>query len=71
MATIIRTLIGDEQSLARERLKSLLQTESDIQIVGECPDGRSLIEFLKRETVDLLLEIPTTTDQSEQRTIRE
>jgi two-component system LytT family response regulator len=55
MATIIRTLISDEQSLARERLKSLLQTESDIQIVGECPDGRSLIEFLKRETVDLLL----------------
>jgi two-component system, LytTR family, response regulator len=55
MVTIIRTLIGDEQPLARERLKSLLQTETDIQIVGECPDGRSLIEFLQREAVGLLL----------------
>jgi two-component system LytT family response regulator len=54
MTTIIRTLIVDEE-LARERLKSLLQAESDIRIVGECPDGRGLVEFLRRELVDLIV----------------
>jgi two-component system LytT family response regulator len=55
MTTNIRTLIVDDDLLDRERLKSLLQTESDILVVGECPDGRSLIEFLQREPIDLLL----------------
>lgn len=55
MTTNIRTLIVDDDRLARERLKSLLQTESDMLVVGECPDGRSLIELLQWEPVDLLL----------------
>lgn len=51
----IRTLIADDEPLARERLRSLLETETDFQIVGECPDGRSVIEFVQMQPVDLVL----------------
>ena len=40
----IRTLIVDDEPLARERLRKLLEAEPDIQIVGECADGGEAIE---------------------------
>ncbi len=52
---MIRTLIADDEPLARERLRSLLAIETDFQIVRECPDGRSVIEFVEKQTVDLIL----------------
>jgi two-component system LytT family response regulator len=51
----IRTLIVDKDPLAREELKSLLQTESDILVVGELPDGLRLVERLRREPIDLII----------------
>jgi two-component system, LytTR family, response regulator len=33
----------------------LLQTEADFRVVSECPDGRSVVEFVEREAVDLIL----------------
>lgn len=51
----IRTLISDDEPLARERLRSLLVEESDIAVVGECPDGRSTVAYLQQNAVDLLL----------------
>ena len=52
---MIRTLVVDDEPLARERLRSLLAAESDFQLVGECPDGRSVIEFVEKNPVDLIL----------------
>ena len=40
---MIRTLIVDDEPLARERLRTLLQPEPDIQIIGECADGRQAV----------------------------
>jgi two-component system, LytTR family, response regulator len=51
----IRTLIADDEPLARERLRFLLQDEPDIEVVGECADGKSAGAFLKGNAVDLLL----------------
>ncbi len=51
----MRTLISDDEPLARERLRSLLVDESDIAVVGDCPDGRSTVAFLQQNAVDLLL----------------
>ena len=53
--TMIRTLIADDEPLARERLRSLLEAETDFQIVGECADGRSVLEFVQKQPVDLIL----------------
>jgi two-component system LytT family response regulator len=51
----IRTLIADDEPLARERLRSLLSEEADVDILGECGDGRSAIAWLENNAVDLLL----------------
>ena len=49
-----RTLIVDDETLARDRLRQLLQAEPDIQIVGECADGREAVTVIQRESPDLI-----------------
>lgn len=50
----IRTLIVDDESLARDRMRQLLQNENEIEIIGECSDGRSAVEKIQQETPDLI-----------------
>jgi two-component system, LytTR family, response regulator len=51
---MIRTLIVDDEPLARERLRTLLQQESDIEIVGESADGRQALNAIGTEAPDLV-----------------
>src|SRR3982750_3628010 len=39
----IRTLTGEEEPLARERLAGLLSSEPDIEIVAQCRDGEEAV----------------------------
>lgn len=41
---MIRILIADDQSLVREGLSSLLQTQPDLEVVGEAENGRIAVE---------------------------
>jgi len=50
----IRTLIVDDEPLARERLRKLLQAESDIEIVGECSNGKEALELANSARPDLI-----------------
>jgi len=50
----IRVLLSDDEALARERLRSLLDDEPDLEIVAECLDGKSAIALIKREKPDLV-----------------
>ena len=50
----IRTLIVDDEPLARERLRKLLEGENDIDIAGECGDGRAALAAIKKESPDLI-----------------
>ena len=50
----IKTVIVDDEALARDRLRQLLQGEPDIQIVGECTDGREAVAAIQRESPDLI-----------------
>src|SRR5580765_5311552 len=47
-------LIVDDEPLARERLRQLLQGEPEIEIIGECADGREAVAAIKRQPPDLL-----------------
>ncbi len=49
-----KTLIVDDEPLARERIRDLLQLESDIEVVGECADGVSALEFIQIQQPDLV-----------------
>src|SRR6476619_452758 len=51
---MIRTLIVDDEPLARDRVKRLLRDEEDIEVVGECGNGKDAIEFIKSKNPDLV-----------------
>ncbi|MBI5383876.1 MAG: response regulator transcription factor [Verrucomicrobia bacterium] len=50
----IRTLIVDDEALARERLAGLLRAETEIEIIGQCADGREAVEAIRRDKPDLV-----------------
>jgi two-component system LytT family response regulator len=50
----IRVLLSDDETLARDRLRSLLEEETDLEIVAECGDGKSAIATIQREQPDLV-----------------
>jgi two-component system LytT family response regulator len=50
----IRTIIVDDEELARNRIRTLLKSELDIAVVGECGDGNSAISAIQRQQPDLL-----------------
>ncbi len=50
----IRTLIVDDEHLARERLRSLLQGDPHIEIIGECANGQQAINSIRSESPDLV-----------------
>jgi two-component system, LytTR family, response regulator len=59
--TKIRTLVVDDEPMARERIRSLLSQEADVEVVGECADGLqavSAIQQLSPELVFLDVQMP-------------
>ena len=50
----IRVLLSDDEALARERLRRMLEDQPDLQIVAECGDGKSAIALIKQEKPDLV-----------------
>ena len=50
----IRTLIVDDESLARERLSNMLASDPAIQIIGECSNGQDAIEAIQAHWPDLV-----------------
>ncbi len=50
----IRTLIVDDEPLARDRLDQLLQDEPEIEIVGKCGDGREAVAAIEKARPDLV-----------------
>lgn len=50
----IRTLIVDDEPLGRERIRTLLAGDAEIEVVGESADGRSAISVIEKLTPDLV-----------------
>jgi two-component system LytT family response regulator len=50
----IRTLIVDDEELARDRLRSLLSREPRIEIIGEAGDGSTAVNTIEKEKPDLV-----------------
>jgi two-component system, LytTR family, response regulator len=51
---MIRTIIVEDEPLARDRLRTLLEAEDDIEIVAECADGESAVSAITEEEPDLV-----------------
>ncbi len=50
----IRTLVVDDEPLARKRLRGFLEKIDDIRLVGEAEDGRTAVEMIAIQKPDLV-----------------
>ncbi len=53
--SVIRTIIADDERLAREKLRILLASEPNIHLVAECQDGAQTLSGVRNLRADLLL----------------
>ena len=50
----IRALIVDDESLARERLRQLLRDNAQVEVIGECADGRAAVAAIREKSPELV-----------------
>ena len=51
---MIRVLIIDDEALARQRVRKLLNEREDVEIIQECRNGKEAIDAILREKPDLI-----------------
>lgn len=52
---MIKLLIADNHPITRKGLEVLFSASSDIKIVGSVDDGEAILEFIKKNPVDIIL----------------
>ena len=52
---MIRVLLVDDQEVVREGLRSLIATDPDLTVVGECADGDEVIDLIERSRPDVVV----------------
>jgi two-component system, LytTR family, response regulator len=50
----LKALIADDEPLARERLSFLLAGQDEVEVAGECRNGKEVIAALKKSRFDVL-----------------
>ena len=53
-SSLIKALIVDDEALARNRIREMLKKDSEIQLVGECANGREALEVIRERAPHLL-----------------
>jgi DNA-binding NarL/FixJ family response regulator len=51
----IRVLICDDQALIRTGFTTIIDAQPDLQVVGECGDGRAAVDLARRLNPDLVV----------------
>jgi two-component system LytT family response regulator len=49
-----KALIVDDESLARQLVRTYLSQRNDVEVVGECKDGFECLKFIAEQKVDIL-----------------
>jgi two-component system LytT family response regulator len=55
IGSVVRTVIADDEQLARRKLRILLDAEPQVQVVAECHDGSQTLAAIRACHPDLLL----------------
>jgi two-component system, LytTR family, response regulator len=50
----LRTLIVDDEPLARDRLRGFLKAEPAVEVIGECSSGTEAVAMIRAATPDLI-----------------
>ena len=51
---VMRVVIADDEPLARERIRELLEREGDYEVISECSDGLGALSALRQGAADLV-----------------
>ena len=51
----LRVVLADDHTVVREGLKSLINKESDMEVVGEAGDGKAAVEFVSSHEPDIVV----------------
>ncbi|HEV2131219.1 MAG TPA: LytTR family DNA-binding domain-containing protein [Longimicrobiaceae bacterium] len=51
---MLRTLIVDDEPLARQRIRDLLRDQPDIEVIGECADGEEAVLRIEEDRPELV-----------------
>ena len=52
---VMRTIIADDEHLARKKLRILLESEPTVDVIAECCDGGQTLAAVRAQRPDLLL----------------
>jgi len=52
---VVRTVIADDERLARQKLLILLDSEPQVKVIAECQDGRQTVSAIRNLRPDMLL----------------
>ncbi|MBC7790773.1 MAG: response regulator transcription factor [Anaerolineae bacterium] len=55
MRPVCRTLVVDDEAIARAHLVALLETDPEISVIGQCRNGLAAVAAIRAETPDLVL----------------
>ena len=50
----LKALVVDDEPVARRKLKTLLESEGAVEVIGECEDGAGAVETIKRLRPDVV-----------------
>ncbi|RUM35491.1 MAG: DNA-binding response regulator [Desulfobulbus sp.] len=50
-----RIVIADDHSLIRKGLRTIIELEAGMRVIGEAGDGKQLLQFLSREQPDMVI----------------
>jgi DNA-binding NarL/FixJ family response regulator len=52
---VIRVALADDQALVRTGFRMIVQSQPDMQVVGEATDGREAVDLIRKERPDVVL----------------
>src|SRR4030095_3999387 len=51
---LIKALIADDEALARKFIRRMLKDDHDVEIVGECTNGKEAVAVIRKQDPDLV-----------------